>query len=157
MGGVLQSTTSTALKRTTVHAQYNGKALGVVMLNNLVPIVLNVVVPGGYIKKSVLVFGKKAHNESPYEDFGVRRKCCRQVLLFNVLHYTKHYLTSDMEGPYTFNCCRQCGVSLKAACDHLVQFTRRREYSVDKYIYRASRVLQSPGSSELFTYRRGNC
>lgn len=163
MSGALEATTSTALTRTTVHAQYNRKALGVVMLNNLVPIVLKVDIPGRDAKRVVLVFGKRAHLTSPYHDLGVRRKCCRRVLLFNVQHYVQCFLPSyvDDEGvthtPYQYNCCNKCGAVLKDGCNHLIQVNNVRQYNVNKFIYRASAVLQSPGNSELFNYQKGNC
>ena len=158
-GGVLESATTTALNRTTVHAQYNGKALGVVMLNNLIPIVLTVAVPGAPAKKAVLLFGDVAHKYSPYKDYGVREKCCRRVLLFNVQHYLKCYLTDDHsdDGPYTYDCCRKCGAVLKDGCKHLIQVNAKRSYNVDKFIYRAPAVLQSTGNNELFKYQKGNC
>lgn len=159
MSGALEAEISTALTRTTVHAQYNRRALGVVMLNNLVPIILKVDIPGRNAKRVILVFGKRAHRTSPYKDFGVRRKCCRRVLLFNVQHYIKCYLTEDHgpDAPYTYDCCQKCGAVLKDGCNHLVQVNNVRQYNVNKFIYRASEVLQSPGSSELFNYQKGNC
>lgn len=156
---VLDATTSTAMTRTTVHAQYNGRALGVVMLNNLIPIVLDIPKPGRKAYKAVLVFGRRAHKNSPYEDLGVRRKCCRRVLTFNVQHYTKCYLTDDhgADAPYTYNCCRKCNAVLKDACNHLVQVNNVRSYNVDKFIYKAPHALQEAGPSALFKFQERNC
>lgn len=157
-GGVLEATTSTALVRTTVHAQYNGRALGVVLLNNLIPISLNVRQPGGSYKKARLIFGTKAHDTSPYKDYGLLKKCCRTVLLFNVQHYFKCYLTDNQEdGPYTYNCCRKCGATLADDCGHLVQVHNHRSYNVDKYIHKATGVLQSEGTEDIFSFRKENC
>lgn len=161
-GGVLEATTSTALARSTVHAQYNRKALGVVLLNNLVPIVLNIKRPGGGHRRAVLVFGRNAHAKSPYQDLGIRKKCCRRVLKFNVKHYVKCYLPNvlgrngEIHTPYSYNCCNYCGVQLKDACGHLVSITSTRSYNVDKYIYKAPTVLQSCGTAEIFSFRKGN-
>jgi hypothetical protein len=163
MSGVLEATTSTALARTTVHAQFNRKALGVVLLNNLIPIVLKVDVPGQPAKRAILVFGPRAHKFIPYKDYGVRHKCCRRVLLFNVFHYIKCYLptytdSNDVEHePYTYDCCRKCGAVLKDGCNHLIQVNARRSYNVDKFIYQAPSVLQEATNNELFKYQRGNC
>lgn len=162
-GGVLAATTTTALARATVHQQYNGRAFGVRMLNNLIPIVLHIRQPGGGFSNSILVFDKLAHRHVPYKDYGIRKKCCRRVLLFNVNHYYKCYLPThigadgEVQTPYTFNRCEKCNVQLKDACGHLVSVTTMRQYNVDKFIYRAPAVLQSSGKNELFKYQKGNC
>jgi hypothetical protein len=157
MSGVLDATTSTALDRTTVHAQYNGRALGVVMMDNLIPIVLHVTKPGRKAYPAVLTFGGKHHKHSPYEDYGVRRKCCRQVILFNAFHYTKCYLDGGDSGPYTYNNCRKCHATLKDACGHIVQVNKVRSYNVNKFVFKASAVLQNDGNGQLLEYQRGNC
>lgn len=164
MSGTLEATTTTAMSRTTVHAQYNGRALGVTILNNLIPIVLNVPQPGQKTFPAILMFVPAAHRHSPYKDYGVRRKCCRKVLMFNTLHYFKCYLPNtqgeidEENGPYTYNSCRHCGTTLKDDCGHLIQVTERRRYNVDKFIYRAPAVLQSTGRNEIFEkYQEGNC
>lgn len=159
MGQMLDATTTTDLTRTTVHAQYNRRAFGVVIFNSLIPIVLHVPKPGRCAEPKILVFGGKHHDKSPYKDYGVRRKCCRKVLLFNMIHFQKCYLTDDeSEGaPYTFNCCRKCGATLTDACGHLVQFNQVREYRVNKYIFKASTVLQEDGQGSIFNFQKGNC
>lgn len=158
MPGALEAATSTALARTTVHAQYNGKALGVVMLNNLVPIVLHVPKPGRPAYRAVLNFGGVNHKHPAYKDLGVRRKCCRQVIRFNLIHFTKCYLTDDHgeDAPYSFNQCRKCSARLKDACGHIVQVNKVRRYNVDKYIFKAATVLPGESVGQLFEYQIRN-
>jgi hypothetical protein len=159
MSGVLEAATTTGLTRTTVHAQYNRKGLGVVMLNNLIPIVLHVTKPGRKAEPKILLFGGVNHATSPYQDLGTRNVCCRKVITFNVQHYVKCYLTDDHtdDGPYTFNYCQKCGATLTDACNHLVQTNQSRKYNVDKFIYKADSVLQSDGPDPLFNFQRSNC
>ena len=159
---ILEPTTSTVMTRTTVHRQYNGKAFGFYMLNNMVPIVLNIRKPGKVHYRAVLVYGRKTRNKSPYSDLGLMTKECQRVFLFNVRHYVKCYLPAQMGSdgnptqPYTYNLCQYCGASVKDDNNRLLQQIATLSYRVDSYLWKAKGVLQSPtGPGQLFTAPSG--
>lgn len=152
---VLDATTTTGLERITVHGQYNYRAFGFRLLNNLVPIVLNVREPGPVIRPVILVFGPKTRDRSPYKDFGLRDKVTKRVLAFNIRHYMKCYLNTPNPEPYTFNQCKVCGASIKDQVGNVLQSVTKRSYRPDKYVWRPTKHLQSEGNNEIFKHHEG--
>lgn len=155
MGGVLQSTTTNALTRITVHSQYNKRALGFFLLNNLVPITLNIRKPGGHYKRVILMFDPVLQDSSPYEDFGFVDRECRKIFTFNIRHYVQCFLPSG-SGAFTYNLCQICGASVKDDLGQVLQQISRRRYRPDKYVWRADNSLQDRrGSEPVFKHHGG--
>lgn len=159
---VLESATTTALKRITVHGQYNHRALGFYVLSNLVPIVLNVREPGPSYRRVILVFGQRNHERSPFQDFGIRDICCQSVYAFNIRHYVQCFLPAQMgsdgqpTAPFTYNNCQYCGVTIHDAKGHTIQSIVSRSYRPDKFVYRAGESLQDEhGPDDLFKFHKG--
>lgn len=156
MHKTLEPVTATDLSRTTVHQQYNQKAFGLFLFGRLVPITVNVKRPGNQYEHVVLMFGPVAHKKSPYSDFGVMQKCCRNVFAFNIRHYVKCYLNGGDTGPYTFNECKACGASIVDDCGRAITMLNTRKYRRNAFIWKAPKVLQdAEGKDEFFTYQRG--
>lgn len=153
---VLKAETTTALKRMTVHGQYNRRAFGFHLLTNIVPIVLCVRQPGPHYKRSILIFGQKRRNRSPYEDFGIIETCCRKVYTFNIRHYVKCYLNAPNPEPFTFNLCQVCGATVTDQNGHTIQSIVKRSFRPDKFVWSAPKALQSDtGSSPAFNFHDG--
>lgn len=153
---VLDAGTTSALDRITVHSQYNNWAFGFTLLNNLVPIVINIRKPGPHYQRAILVFGEKKRERSPYEDFGIVEKCCRKVYTFNIRHYIKCYLNAPNPEPYTFNLCQVCGASIVDDNGHTIQNTVTRSYRPDKFVWKAQDALQDEaGASQIFNHHKG--
>lgn len=162
MGVVLQSSTTSAMTRITVHGQYNHKAFGFFLLNNLIPIVLNVRRPGPHYERVVLMFGPRLQAHTPYEDLGMVERECRKVFAFNIRHYVKCYLpsTAGSDGqptmPFTYNLCQACGASVVDGRGQLLQRILKRSYRADKYVWRANNSLQNTaGSQPVFNHHEG--
>lgn len=152
---VLDSATATPLERTTVHNQFDGKAFGFRMLAKTVPIVLHVRVPGGSLKRAVLVFGANTQSHVPYKDLGEVDICCRKVYTFNIRHYIQCFVPSG-NGSYTWNQCRVCGAAIvDDTGKHSFQQMSKRKFRRNRYIYRAAKTLQSGNNTEMFTPQEG--
>lgn len=150
----LEAVNSTALRRTTVHHQFNGRAFGVPILDKLAPIVLNIRIPGYQFQRSVLMFDKVTRKDIPYEDLGELQKCCIKVYAFNIRHYLKCYINGGDTGPYTFNECKRCGVGITDDSGHAISQKNHRKYRRDRFIYQSCGVLQEDtGSGEIFDYQ----
>lgn len=153
---VLEAQTTTALERITVHGQYNNQALGFFLLNNLVPITVNVRLPGPSYKQVIVVFGPKNHKYSPYADLGLMEKCCKKVYTFNIRHYVKCYLNAPNPEPFTYNLCQVCGASVTDDKGHTIQSIVKRSYRADKFVWRAKDALQAAtGKEPVFTHHEG--
>lgn len=160
MGVVLQSETTNALTRITVHGQYNHRAFGFFLLNNLIPIVLNVRKPGGHYRRSILMYTPVTRRNAPYEDYGMITTECAKVLTFNIRHYVKCYLYDSANGmptgAFTYNQCFICGASVKDSNGRLLQQISRRSYRPDKYVWRPNSSLQNKtGEQPIFTHHEG--
>lgn len=154
--GLLEARTSTQLVRNTVHEQYEGRALGFYMLNQLVPIVINVPLPGKQHKQAILVWGQSTQKFIPFSDLGKVSEECVKVFLFNVRHYTQCYLPNKDDGsqPYTFNLCKFCDVSVKDANKNLLKQIVTIDYRANMYIYQPTKALQNKaGTDNLFSYQ----
>lgn len=165
-GVVLGATTSTDLGRTTVHEQYtkDRKAVGLFVANMIVPISFRFTERSGIVRNGIIVIGKKAHKESPYKDYGVRKKCCKKVIKFNINHYIKCYLPTavgsdgTVRTPFTFNRCQKCNEKIVDDCGHIVQMVTHREYNVNKFIFRTSKVVQAcDGPANIFNHQTQVC
>lgn len=161
MGKTLEASTTTGLERTTVHQQYNRKAFGVFFFGRLVPIVLTIKTPGNVYTPSVLMFGNRLHEHSPYVDLGVAEICCRQVFTFNVQHYLKCYLpnriapSGEILTPYTYNLCQWCGATIQDSNGHTVSTIMKREFRRNRYVWATDSALQdAAGPDEIFTFQR---
>lgn len=153
---VLDAATSAPMTRTTVHNQFDGRAFGFRMLTKIVPIILNIKLPGGDIEHAVLVFGPKVQSHIPYKDLGKVDLCCRKVYTFNIKHYIKCFVPNNVNGAYTWNKCTVCGASIvDDTGKHSIQQMSRRKYRKNRYIYRAGKTLQSGSNVEIFTPQEG--
>lgn len=151
---VLDATTTASLERTTVHQQFNGEALGVMVLNHLVPIVLNVPQIGGGYCTRVLVWKRLTQKHIPYRDLGEIEACCMKVIGFNLRHYIKCYLSSPDPEPYTYNLCQKCNVAINDDNGHTLGKIAYRKYRRNRYIYRPCEALQDEaGAEDVFGYQ----
>lgn len=157
---ILPADRTTSLARNTVHEQYEGKALGFYMLNNLVPIVLNVRQPGGTHIKGVLLWDRVAQKHIPYSDLGLMEKDCQKVYTFNIRHYIKCFLPKKVGSdnaptePYTYNLCQRCGVAIADGNGVLVKKISKRSYRRNAYIYQPQRTLQDDtGTDNIVSYQ----
>lgn len=151
---VLDAATSASLERTTVHQQFNGEALGMMVLNHLVPICLNVPrIGGGYVTR-VLVWKKLTQKHIPYRDLGEVEVCCKKVIGFNIRHYLKCYLNAPNPEPYTYNLCQICNASVQDSSGHTIGKIASRKYRRDRYIYRPCESIQDEtGGDGPFAYQ----
>jgi hypothetical protein len=147
---VLDAAGSTSMRRLTVHSQYNSRAFGFFVLNNLVPIVLNLHRPGPSVQQAIVVFGPHTRERSPYHDLGWREVCCQKVFQFNIRHYVKCYLPASDQQDYSYNLCRICGASIVDATGHTIQTIASRSYRPDIYVWRPRRVLQDQTTRHNF-------
>lgn len=150
---IIEASSSTPMTRTTAHNQFDGRVFGMRVLTRTVPIVLNMKQPGN-ILKGILLFGPATSRNVLYKDLGKVEKCCRQVYTFNIRHYTKCYLDSESEEPYTWNECKKCNVSIQDG-KHTVSKMTKRSYRRNRYIYRADKTLQGCTNEEMFTPQDG--
>lgn len=160
MKGTLEASTTTALVRNTVHEQYEGRALGVYVLNQLCPIILNVRQPGGSHKQVILLWGDKTQKWIPFSDLGWVDKNCIKVYTFNIRHYITCYLPSQVGSdsqptlPYTYNLCQVCGAAISDDYGRLVHQIINRRYRANMYVYMPTEALQEDtGTGQLFDYQ----
>lgn len=152
--GTLEAITSTQLVRNTVHEQYEGRALGFFMLNQLVPIVLNIPLPGNQHVKAILVWGNNTQKYVPFTDLGLVSKECIRVFLFNIRHYVKCYLNSGSTEPYTYNLCKFCGAEIHDDNNGYIRQIAKINYRANMYIYQPTKALQNDtGIGDLFNYQ----
>lgn len=147
---LLPATESTELTYTTVHEQFSvgQKVIGFWFLGAIVPIVFQVNNDKGGVSDVILTLGDPKHEYVPYDDFGVDREECLNILTFNIDHYYKCYLPNrvNLSGriatPYTLNRCKVCNVSLVDCKGDILRAMTSRKYRVNRFIRKAHQSLQ---------------
>jgi hypothetical protein len=153
----MPATTSTELTYTTVHEQFSvgQQVIGFWFLGAMVPIVFNVHNDRGGVQEVILTLGEPKHEYVPYSDFGVDIDECLKILTFNVRHFYKCYLPNDLKTngqigtPYKLNRCDLCDISLRDCKDDVISAMTRRQYRVNRFIYKADESLQNVNNDPM--------
>lgn len=153
----LSATTATKLTYTTVHEQFSvgQKVIGFWFLGATVPIVFNIYSDKGGAEEVILTLGDPLHEYTPYDDFGVDVEECMNILTFNVRHFYKCYLPNDIRSngqlgtPYKLNRCDLCDVSLKDCKNDVIRAMTRRQYRVNRFIWKTEKSLQDENTDPL--------